>query len=133
MSITAGTEWGDTDLTASDSTNPVFRATALNSQDFSLVAGGLDGDPAYLSFAPAVFGRRIEGGVRHNLTNDVIQYSELEVHWDERGSGELTDLHKAGVIAYRLNVEVGSIRFVVSQGISTLQANANSWNTGTDT
>ncbi len=128
VSITTGCAWGDTALAAGGDTNPKVRAAALNSQDVALCAGGLDKVAAYLSLAPAVFGLRVKGGVKHNLTNDEIKHSTIEVKWDERNSGELTDLHKKGVITYRLSVAGGRIAYRVSQGLSTLQNNATSWN-----
>ena len=84
----------------------------------------------YLSFRPAVWGRRLEKGIPHNLTNDDLFYSELEVMWDERESGERTTLHKGGVCVYRLSIQ-SSIRFRISEGLSTLQANSVSWNEST--
>jgi len=131
VSITAGCAWGDTVIDAGNDTAPEFRSAALNSQDVMLCAGGLDRLAAYLSFAPAVFGRRIEGGIGHNLTNDDLVYSEVEKRWDERVSGHLTKLHKFGVVTYRMR---GSrpYRYVISQGLSTLQNNSAAWNEGSD-
>lgn len=126
ISVTAGCAWGDTDMSASDDTNPAVRAAALNSQDFMLAAGGLDKVAAYLSLAPAIFGRRIEGGIGHNLTNDELIYTEVEKMWNERGSGELTTLHKKGVATYRLSTSRG-VQMRISQGLSTLQGAASSW------
>lgn len=127
ISVTAGCAWGDVVIGAGDDTDPVFRARALNSQDFMLCAGGLNKLGSYLSTAPAVWGRRIGAGVGHNLTNDPLIYSSPEVKWDERNSGELTTLTRAGVVTYRLSVG-GVPRFVVSEGLSTLQDNAQAWN-----
>jgi hypothetical protein len=86
VSITTGARWGDVVVGAGDDTDPVYRAGVLNSQDVALCAGGLDRLDAYLSYAPAVFGRRIERGIPHNLTNDDLLYGEVEVQWDLRGS-----------------------------------------------
>lgn len=127
VSITVGCAWGDTVIAAVDDTSPSVRAMALNSENVMLCAGGLDKVASYLSLASAVYGRRIEGGIGHNLTNDDLLYSSVEVMWDERGSGELTTLHKKGVCTYRLSTSNG-IRFRISQGISTLQTNSSSWN-----
>jgi hypothetical protein len=128
ISATAGCSWGDTVIGAGDSTDPTFRAGALNSQDFCLVAGGLDKHAAYLSLAPAVFGRRVSGGPGHNLTNDTFIYEELEKLWDEIDSDELTSLLKAGVVSYKLSVGQ-SIQYTLSQGLNTLQANGGAiWN-----
>lgn len=132
ISVTTGVGWGDTDLTAGDDTDPGYRATVLNSQDVMLAACGLDRLDAYLSLAPAIFGRRIEGGVGHNLTNDPLIYSRLEVQWNEIGLGELTTLHREGVATVRLSTSP-PIRYVVSQGISTLQSNGSAWNEDTST
>lgn len=128
VSITVGCAWGDVEVGAGNDTDPTFRAAALNCQDVSLWAGGLDKVASYLSLAPAVFGRRIKGGVKHNLTNDDLIFSEVEYRWDERGAGELTTLHKKGVGTYRLSTAGGVITYRVSQGLSTLQNNAASWN-----
>lgn len=127
VGVMVGTRWGDTVIGAGDDTDPVFRASTLNNQNVALVAGGLDLEPAYRSHMPAVFGRRIQGGVAHNLTQDELIYSEVEYAWDERGSQELTALHKAGVITYRLRASA-PFRYVISQGLNTLQANLNTWN-----
>mgnify|MGYP001068825233 CR=1 FL=1 len=128
IAATAGVSWGDTVIGAGDSTDPTFRSGALNSQDFCLVAGGLDRRAAYLTLAPAVFARRVAGGPGHNLTNDTFIYEELEKLWDEIDSGELTALLKAGVVSYKLSVGQ-SIQYAVSQGLSTLQANGGAiWN-----
>jgi len=128
VSITVGCAWGDTDLGAFDLPATGAATFVVTGPRVSLWAGGLDKIAAYLSLAPAVFGRRIEGGVGHNLTNDVLLYSEIEVRWDERNSGELTKLHKKGVGTYRLSTAGGVISYRVSQGLSTLQNNATSWN-----
>ncbi len=131
VSITAGCTWGDTVTGAGNDTAPEFRAAALNSQDFMLCAGGMDKLASYLTMAPAVFGRRIGGGLNHNLTNDELIYSSLEKMWDERVSGQLTTLLRGGVTTQRLLV-AGTPRFVVSEGLSTLQNNANAWNVGSN-
>jgi hypothetical protein len=130
ISVITGCDWGDIVVSATDDTSPVFRARALNSQDIALVAGGMDYLAAFLSTAAAVFGRRLGAGIPHNLTNDSLLYGTLETRWDERGNGELTSLLKAGVITYRLS-QSAPYRFVVAQGISTLQANLSSWNVTT--
>lgn len=127
VSVTVGCAWGDVVIGAGNDTAPEFRAAALNSQDVSLWAGGLDLVASYLSLAPAVFGRRIQGGVNHNLTNDELIYSSVERKWDERGSGELSLLHRKGVGTYRLGV-AGGVRWRVSQGLATLQTNSQAWN-----
>lgn len=126
VSVTVGCAWGDIVVGSGTDTDPGFRATALNSDNVMLCGGGLDKIAAYLSLAPSVFGRRIEGGVGHNLTNDDLIYSEVEKQWDERNSGHLTTLHKKGVVTYRLSTS-GGIRFRISQGLTTLQNNAASW------
>jgi hypothetical protein len=131
VSVITGARWGDIVVGAGDDTDPLFRAATLNSQDVACCAGGLDRLDAYLSFAPAVFGRRIERGIPHNLTNDDLLYSEIEVQWDERNAGELTALHRGGVLVYRLSNQ-NSIRYRISQGLATLQQNSNSWNEVTD-
>lgn len=128
ISLNVGCEWGDIDLTQTNDTNPIVRARALDSQDVMLAAGGLDRISAALSFNPAIFGMRIGGGIAHNLTNDpLIGVGSFEVRWDEWGLGQLTALHKGGVDCYRLSVS-GSPRYVLSEGLSTLQNNQRSWN-----
>lgn len=131
ISVVVGTAWGDTVIAASDDTNPIFRARALNSQDMQLCAGGLDLTAAYLSLSPAVWGRRVGGGVNHNLTNDILFYSSVEKQWDERNSGELTSLLRGGVTTYKLST-VGTPGYRIAEGLSTLQQNTQSWNVGTN-
>jgi hypothetical protein len=50
------------------------------------------------------------------------------VRWDERNSGQITYLLDRGVCVYALK----GPRFVIEQGLSTLQDNDNAWNTGTN-
>lgn len=130
IAVVTGCDWADIAVDAANDTDPTFRAAALDSQDVQLVAGGIDRLAAYLSHGPQVWGIRARMPVNHNLTNDRLFYSELEVQWDERGSGDLTTLHKDGVSTYRLG-DVPPYRFVVSQGLNTLQDNDNAWNVGT--
>jgi len=128
ISVTTGCGWGDTVIGAGDDTDPEFRAGALDNQDFCLCAGGLDGEDAYLSLAPAVWARRVAGGPGHNLTNDRLIMGDLETRWDQINSGELSDLHRAGVVTYKLSIGQ-SIAWKISQGLSTLQANEGAiWN-----
>lgn len=127
MSMTFGTAWGDTDVGGGGADDPVARAGALDNEDVMLCAGGLDKEAAYLSLAPAVWALRVDGGVGFNLTNKGLIYSEVEYAWDERGSLELSQLHTAGVVTYRLS-RSRPFRYVVSQGLSTLQANTVAWN-----
>lgn len=124
ISVTAGCAWGDHDLGAGDVTDPTFRSAALNSQDVMLLAGGLDYEAAAISLAPAVWARRCAAGPGHNLTNDDLVFSQLERKWDEINSGELTTLCKKGVATYKFSVAANAFRYRVSQGLSTLQANA---------
>lgn len=128
VSITAGCSWGDTSTSASNDTSAVYRAQALNSEDFCLVAGGIDRLASYLSHAPQVFARRVAGGVGHNLTNDDLVYDEIETEWDEVASAQLTTLHRAGVVTYRLS-RSRPFRYVISQGLSTYQTNDAAWDT----
>jgi len=127
ISITTGCDWGDTDMSAANDTNPTFRANVLNSQDILLMAGGLDYQAAYRSLAPAAYGRRVGGGVNHNLTNDDLFYEAIEYPWKERTAGELTALLAGGVSTYSLSVHQ-AIRYRLVQGLSTLQTNDQSWN-----
>lgn len=132
VSIMTGVEWGDHVLGAGDDTDPLYRCRALNSQDVALAVGGLDGLAAYLSFGPAVWGLRVAGGNLHNLTNDDLVYTDVERRWDERTAGEVTSLLRAGALIYHLKANSRGIRYRVAQGLSTLQANAVAWNTGTN-
>lgn len=132
ISVNVGTRYGDVALGAGDDTDPIHRAAALDSQDVQLAAGSVDGFHPYLSLSAIYFGRRVSGGVGHNLTQDPFTYESLYPKWDERGAGELTALHRAGVATYRLR---GSrpYRFVLSQGLSTLQTNLLAWNSDNHT
>lgn len=128
IAVVTGCRWGDVVLDAGDDTDPLYRAVALNSQDVQLVANGADREAAYISRAAAVFGRRVAGGPAHNLTNDEFVFSEDEVRWDEINSGELSALARRGVVSNKLSIGQ-TFRYRVSQGSSTLQANATIWNT----
>jgi len=130
ISMTTGCAWGDTVVSAGNDTDPGFRGAALNSQDFMICAPGLDKIAAYLSLGPQVWASRVRGGVGHNLTSDSIVYTEVEKVWDERVSGHLTLLHKKGVCTIRLSE--ATKRYVISEGLSTLQQNASAWNTVTN-
>lgn len=131
ISITTGVRWGDHIIDAGDATDPLFRTQALNSQDVSLWGPGLDKDDPYISLAPAVFGRRCRGGIGHNLTNDELIFSELEVRWNEGGLGELSRLLRGGFGTVKLSTG-RKIRFRVAQGLNTLQSNAGLiWNVAT--
>lgn len=132
ISVTTGCDWGDHVFAAGNSTDPVWRAGQLNSQDVAVIAGGIDRLAAYLSHAAAVFGRRISGGLGHNLTNDTLLYETIERRWDEITAAELTQLHRAGVVTYRLSTSGNLIRFVLSQGLNTLQNNDLAWNALTE-
>lgn len=128
VSIDMGCAWGDVSTTANDDTNPRVRAGTLDCDSVSLWAGGLNKIASYLSLAAATFGLRVGRGLRHNLTNDDLLYDSVERVWDERGAGELTYLHRGGVGTYRLSTAGGSIRYRVSQGLTTRQLNASAWN-----
>lgn len=132
VSVMSGNDWDETDLEAEDDANPLVRLRNLNSQDFALAIAGLDRLPAYLSFGAQAWGRRVAGGLGHNLTNDDLDYTDIERHWDERNAGELTALLKAGALVYQLRPQPGSVRYRICQGLSTLQANTQSWNPTTD-
>jgi hypothetical protein len=127
ISVTAGCAWGDTDLSASNTTNPKVRAAALNSDSFCLVANGMDDEAPYISRAAAVWGRRVQGGPAHNLTNDRFINVSDEVEWDEIVSGELSSLCRSGVVTNKLSIGQ-TIAYKLSQGLTTLQANAVIWN-----
>lgn len=128
VSITAGCAWGDVVVAASDTTSPVFRAQALNNQDFMLVANGMSFLGSYLTRAAFVWGARCAGGVGHNLTGDTFPIEPSEVTWNEDGLGELTTLTRAGVVTNRLRYDREK-RYVIQQGISTYQTNLQAWDT----
>ena len=128
IAVVTGCAWGDDDLAASDDTNPIYRAGLLDSQDINLVACGADGMGAYLTLAPAVFALIASNGLNHNLTNDqLIGFTTFETTWDEDGTGELTALCRAGVITYKQAYINSAVSPVVTQGLSTLQANSQIW------
>ena len=128
ISVTTGCAWGDTDLSASNSTNPVYRSGLLNSQDIDLGASGADGQAAYLTLAAAAWGRLCSGGLPHNLTNDPLEgFTTFEATWNEAGLGELTELCRGGVFTYINRFLRGAVTPVISQGLSTLQANTQLW------
>lgn len=128
IALTVGCNWGDVIVGAGDTTDPVYRAGLLDSQDVCLVANGMSRLGSFLTRAPAVWARRVAGGPGHNLTNDSFVADEPEVLWDEIDSGELTSLLKAGVVSIKLSVGQ-SIRYTLSQGLNTLQANGGAiWN-----
>lgn len=124
ISVTTGCAWGDTVVDAGDTTDPGFRSATLNHMAVAICAGGLDREAACLSMAAAVFGRLVSGGVGHNLTNDGLIFSHLEKNWTET---QLDTLHRKGVITQRF-LYGDSFRYVISQGVNTLQANAVIWN-----
>lgn len=129
ISVMSGTEWGDTSLSASDSTNPTWRTAALNSDEIALVANGHNKLAAHLSTGPAVWGLRCGYPVGHNLTSDVfVGVEEWEVDWSD-ADDEPDKLARGGVITNRLDVSDQGPRIVVSQGLTSLQANAGAiWN-----
>lgn len=129
IAIVTGVGWGDKVPGAGDTTAPDYRAATLNSQYISLCAGGLDREAACLSMAPAVFGRWVSGGLPHNLTNDPLIFSHLEVNWTPT---QLNTLLRKGVITYALTYG-DTIRYQVAQGLNTLQANATAWNASDST
>jgi len=103
------------------------RAQAMNSQELYLCAGRMDRLHPYLSLAGAVFGRKVAGGVGHNITQDDLIYENILLPWNETTSGELTTLHRLGVITYRMVPRKG--RYVISQDINTHQNRETIWDT----
>lgn len=134
ISVTTGPTWGDHVIDAGNDTDPKFRCAALNSQDVALCGPGADRLAPYLSMAAAVFGRRVKGGPGHNLTNDDLAFTTYEVRWDEKNSGQLSALCRAGFITIKLSTG-RKPRYRISQGLTTLQANSGQiWNiSSTDT
>jgi hypothetical protein len=128
VNVTAGCAWGDVVVSASDSTSPVYRARALNNQDFCLVANGMSYLGSYLTRAAFVWGARCAGGVGHNLTSDPFPIEPDEVTWNEDGLGEITSLTRAGVVTNRLKYQA-PVGYVITQGLSTYQTNIQAWDT----
>lgn len=124
IQIYTGARYTDVSLTAGDATDLTYRARTLNSQEVYLAAGQVDRLDPYLSFAPQCFGYKVAGGVGENLTQNVLFYEHIGVRWDEINSGQLTSLHRQGVITYRLAYYNTSPRYVISQDINTLQNRA---------
>lgn len=133
IQVYTGCTYTDVFPTAGDDTDPTFRAGVLNSQDIYLCAGKVDRLHPYISLAGQVFGHKVAGGVGHNCTEDTL-YKEGDVgkKWDEAVSGQLTRLHRLGVITYRLSSKSGTPRYVISQDINTLQVRTVVANTGTN-
>jgi hypothetical protein len=125
IQVVTGCAWGDTDLAATDSTNPTYRAGLLNSEDMILCAGGLDYLPAYLSTAAQVFGYRARGGISHNLTRDKIFGSVFERRWSETA---IDTLLEGGVLAVKQWNDQTGTYYGIAQGLNTLQANDTAWN-----
>ena len=126
ISVTVGCAWGDVDLTASDSTNPIYRAGQINSEDVDLVACGADGYGSYLTLAAAKWGRMCGSGIPHNLTNDpFIGFTTFEAKWS---GTDLESLCQGGVVTYSLPFINGVVQPCISQGLSTLQTNLSTWN-----
>ncbi len=122
VQIVCGGLLDDVDLSASDYTNPVERAKALNNQDVILAAGGIDGYDPYVATAPAVMGLLAANSVAHNLTRDAIAASTVEKVWNEKT--ELPTLIDGGVIA----IQSKPSGYVIAKGVSTLQKNDAAWN-----
>lgn len=126
ISVVAGCAWGDTSTSSGTDTSPNYRSGVLNSQDFILVANGHNKLGSYLTTAAAVWGLQTANDVGHNLTADAfVGVSEWETQWSDP---QLATLARAGVITNRLSISSG-VRWVVMQGLNTLQANAGPvWN-----
>ena len=120
IGVMTGCAWGDVVVAAGNTTAPEFRSAALNSEDVMLAACGLDRRAACLSLAAAYFGRRVSGGIGHNLTNDEMLFSHLETNWTDT---QLDTLLQRGVATVALTYG-DPIRYKLAQGISTLQANS---------
>jgi hypothetical protein len=99
----------------------VTRAKAVNSDDFVLCGGGADNLPANLSFAPSVLGIKMNNGVNHNLTRDMLSFNSVEMDWTD---SNLTKLLKNGVFVY----DKFPSGFRVVRGINTYQDQTHVWN-----
>lgn len=121
IQVYTGATYTDTSLTAGNDTDLVFRANALNSQDIYLAGGQIDRLDPFISIAAQCFGYKVGGGVGENITQNTLFYSHIGRKWDEVNTGELTTLHRRGVITYRLARRVNTPRFVISQDRNTLQ------------
>lgn len=132
VAIYTGAAYGDTSVTATNSTSAVWRAAQINSQYFRLFAGQVDRLAPYLSFAAYGFGLRIGRGEVHDLTNDPLgTEAEITQRWDEVNLGQLTALIRAGVITYQLSASA-PVQYVISAGVTTSQASREVWNEATN-
>lgn len=108
----------DLNETANDA---VARAKTLNTDMFILAAGGDDGFPAYLTFAPQIFGLLMKYDINHNLTRDELDFVKPEKQWSRE---DLIKLTKNGVMTYK-PFKTG---YKVVRGILTYQDQSNEWN-----
>ena len=102
--------------------NPKMRCAALNCEDVTLCIGGWDGQAAYKTFAPAVFGAVIGSPMAHNLTGDQLYFSVPQVIWTEDLGGTMDDILGAGAMVY--SVDGG---YTIEKGQNSLQEQAF-WN-----
>lgn len=119
--VLSGTKYGDTDLSSATSTNPVVRAKALNTDNYVLCVGGLDGYPASLSFAAQAFGLKLKYGAFHNMTRDQLVYTSAEIDWTDT---QVKQLLIGGCLIYdkyRKGLQV-------VRGINTYQYQDKIWN-----
>lgn len=112
---------GDIVTSATDETNPAWRANALNSEDVIIVSPGIDGLDPYISSAPAVMGLVEGNSVSHNLTRDTILTSELETKFSTANLEYLID---GGVCVITYNKS----GYFLAKGVNTYQSNSESWN-----
>jgi len=132
IQIYTGALYTSDSLTAGDATDLLFRSAALNSQEIYLCGGQVDRLDPFISIAGQCFGYKVRGGVGENLTQNTLHYTHIGRKWDETNTGELTSLHRLGVITYRAALRVSTPRFVISQDINTLQIRTYVANTGTN-
>lgn len=112
---------GDVSMSATDSTNPGYRAGQLNHQDVLMCAPGLDSLGAYISTAPAVMGLVESNAIAHNLTRNTILASTLENKFTKTFLEYYID---NGVCV----VTFDKTGFYLAKGVNTLQLNSLSWN-----
>jgi len=126
IALIAGCALGDYLLATSDAASPITRAKALNSDAIQLAQVGLDGNAAYLSMSPEIFGIRISNAITHNQTNDLLVATTVEKAYYQEDAA-LDTLCVNGVMAIKMT----PTGFKLAQGLTTYQDHATTFNTDT--
>lgn len=113
--IVAGTDFVTTN------SDLISKAKALNTGRVCLCAGGIDGLPAYLSFAPQVFGIRLANPITYKLTNVLVNCTKPEKEWTY---DDMVQLVKNGLVIFSAT-ETG---YRIKQGLTTYQDQVRQWN-----